>query len=222
MAYKRVEAPDKLATGDALTGAMVGIGMNFAAKATKEPNIEDTLLAAAVAGMERGDLRVLSLLVSWLWVHHPWVNADRLVRAARTVPHARARCFWAAVGHWLSDRRFARLRGLHGRSRIEVLSTGTALQIQRKGEDARFAHGPLLVPKGVLRDRQSDISTPTELAKRHLTYRYRVLIGSSYRADMWAALEQEPTLSAATLARRTYGSFATAWQVKRDRELLAA
>lgn len=35
-------------------------------------------------------------------------------------------------------------------------------------------------------------------------------------------LERHPALSAAELARRTYGSFATAWQVKRDWNLLAA
>jgi transcriptional regulator with XRE-family HTH domain len=35
------------------------------------------------------------------------------------------------------------------------------------------------------------------------------------------ALEEEPTLSAAALARRTYGSFATAWHVQRDFALLS-
>jgi hypothetical protein len=39
---------------------------------------------------------------------------------------------------------------------------------------------------------------------------------------MWAELEREPSLSAAELARRTYGSFATAWQVKLAWNLLAA
>jgi len=39
---------------------------------------------------------------------------------------------------------------------------------------------------------------------------------------MWAQLENDPTLSPADLARRTYGSFATAWQVKRDWQLLNA
>jgi hypothetical protein len=41
-------------------------------------------------------------------------------------------------------------------------------------------------------------------------------MGPSYRADMWAALARNPSLSAAALARKTYGSFATAWQVKSD------
>jgi hypothetical protein len=34
-------------------------------------------------------------------------------------------------------------------------------------------------------------------------------------------LEMAPTLSAAELARRTYGSFATAWHVRRDFKLLS-
>jgi hypothetical protein len=38
---------------------------------------------------------------------------------------------------------------------------------------------------------------------------------------MWAELDRDPSLSAAELARRSYGSFATAWHVKRDWQVLA-
>lgn len=48
------------------------------------------------------------------------------------------------------------------------------------------------------------------------------MIGPTYRADMWAALEGDPTLSAAVLARKAYGSFATAWRVRHDFAVLAA
>ena len=47
-------------------------------------------------------------------------------------------------------------------------------------------------------------------------------MGASYRADMWAALQHDASLPAAVLARRAFGSFAAAWQVKRDRDLLGA
>ena len=223
MAYRRIEVPSELLRGDELTGAMVGIGMNFAAAATAESNIEDTLLAASVEGMEHDDLRVLSLLVTWLEIHHPWINADRLIRAARTQTGSRVRCFWAAVARWLQrDRRLVRLAELHDGPRIDLLRTGTGFQIRRRGEDERFIGGPLRAPAGVLRDRPSDVLSAAELAKRHRTYRYRVLMGPSYRADMWAALELDPTLSPSELARQTYGSFATAWQVKHDWDMLAA
>jgi hypothetical protein len=39
-------------------------------------------------------------------------------------------------------------------------------------------------------------------------------MGPTYRADVWVALEAAPHLSVAELARRTYASFATAWQAK--------
>ena len=42
------------------------------------------------------------------------------------------------------------------------------------------------------------------------------LIGPTYRADMWAELDLDPALIPAELARRAYGSFATAWEVKQQ------
>jgi hypothetical protein len=74
----------------------------------------------------------------------------------------------------------------------------------------------------MLRDRKADVLDPRELAKRHRGYRRRVLLGPSYRADVWAELDRNPGSSAAELARRAYASFATAWLVKRDWELLGA
>jgi hypothetical protein len=222
MAHSRVATAKALAEGTELTAAMVGIGMLFAAKAATEPNIEDTLLAASIEGMERDDLRVLAVLVTWLGAHHSRINADRLIRAVQGQPSARVRAFWAAVARWLpKDRRLARLSELYRGPRLDLLRAGTDFQIARRGEDPRFAHGPLRVPARVLRDRSADILTPAALAKRHGTYRCRVLMGPTYRADMWALLDREPSLSASELARRAYGSFATAWQLKHDRDLLA-
>jgi hypothetical protein len=57
---------------------MVGIGMNFAAPAATEPNIENTLLFASIEAMERHDLWGLAVLVTWFGVPHLWVNAERL------------------------------------------------------------------------------------------------------------------------------------------------
>lgn len=223
MAHKRLVAPATVLSGDELTAALVGIGVQLAAAPAADPNIEDTLMAASIEGMERDDLRVLALLVQWLGVHHQWVNADRLVRLVREQESRRVRAFWAACGRWLKkDRRLARLARLYRGARIDALPTGTAFQVRRRGEDPRFDGGPLCVPANVLRDRPADVLAPVELAKRHRAYRWRVLIGPSYRADMWAALETQPDLTASQLARRTYGSFSTAWQVKHDRELLVA
>lgn len=221
MAYRRPIQPSTLPEGASLAESLVGIGIGLAGRGVQDPIIEDTLLAASIEGMEHDDLRVLALLTTWLEVHHPWVNADRLVRVVGTVQHARTRTYWAAVGTWLGgDRRFGRLQRLNRGRRKDLLRTGTSFQVRRRGEDPRFENTPLRVPAGVLRDRPSDIQTRSELARKHRTYRQRVRIGPTYRADMWALLESEPHLAAATLARRTYGSYATAWHVRRDFEIL--
>ena len=217
MAFSRIVLPRERPSEAQLTRAMAGIGMRFAAEPDWSANIEDTLLFASEAGMERDDLRVLSVLVTWFGIHAPWVNADRLVRITREHPSERVRAFWSAMGRFKGrDRRFARLEKVYEGPRIDLLRVGTDFQVHRRGEDARFEGSALRVPAGVLRDRVADILDPRALCGRHRAYRYRVMMGPTYRADMWAALEADPGLSAAELARRTYGSFATAWQVRRD------
>jgi hypothetical protein len=221
MAFSRIGLPAVVPHHDALTAAMASIGMNFAVAPGVDANIEDTLLFASSEGMDREDLRVVAVLVTWFGEHCSWVNADRLTKLIAAQGSTRVRAFWAALARWKAkDRRFSRLAALYEGPRVDVLSTGTAFQLQRHGEDARFSETCLRVPGNVLRDRPADVLRPSELARHHRTYRSRIQIGPTYRADTWAALEADPDLSAAELARRTYASFATAWEAKRDFQLL--
>jgi len=218
MPFNRALTPARIPDEDALTRQLVGIGMAFAVPPEPDGNIEDTLLFASVAGMEHGDVRVLAVLTTWLGVHAPRVLADRLVHLVAAHASERVRAYWNGVATWLSrDRRFARLaRWPSGVQPVDILTTGTEFQVRRRGEDQRFAGSALRVPANVLRDRPADVLEPAELARAHRAYRWRMVIGPTYRADMWAALEADPQLSAAELARRTYGSFPTAWHARRD------
>ena len=221
MPYSRIVEAGELPGGSQLTSDMVGIGMLFAATASEGPNIEDTLVSASTEGLENEDLRVLAVLTTWIGIHYPRINADRLLRAVEGQTSPRVRAYWAAIGTWLGkDRRLARLTRIYKGRRIELFRTGADFHVQRKGEDPRFMKTALRVPAGVLRDRSADVLSPEELAKRHRTYWFRILMGPSYRADMWAVLEHDPRLTAAELARKAYGSFATAWKVKQDWALL--
>jgi hypothetical protein len=222
MGFSRTLAPTQSLQADMLTSCMAGIGMNFTASPSADPNIEDTILFASIEGVENYDLRVLAVLVTWFGVHAPWVNADRLIKMVEAQRSPRLRAFWSALGNWQKkDRRFARLARLYVGQRQDLIETGTDFQVRRHGEDPRFEGSPIRVAANVLRDRTSDVLQPADLAQRHNAYRCRVMMGPSYRADMWAALERDSTLSAAELARRTYGSFATAWHVKREFRLLS-
>jgi hypothetical protein len=94
-----------------LTARMAGIGMNFATEPARDVDLELTLMHSSELGMDDGDLRALSMLTTWLGVHHPHVNADRLIRLGRAETSERVRAYWAAVAAWLAkDRRLARLR----------------------------------------------------------------------------------------------------------------
>ncbi|MFU8803009.1 MAG: hypothetical protein ACNA8W_04280, partial [Bradymonadaceae bacterium] len=96
----------------------------------------------------------------------------------------------------------------------------TDFQIARRGEDERFAGSALRVPAGTLRDREADVLSPETLVGHHAGYRNRVLMGPTWRADVWTILEDEPGVSVAEAARRAGCSFATAWQVVQDFRLL--
>jgi hypothetical protein len=223
MAFRRTSALMLQPSADALTHDMVGIGMNFAARPARDPNIEDTLLCASADAIEKPDLRTLAVLVTWFGVHSCWVNVDRLTHLVSEQSSERVRALWSALARWQEkDRRFVRLSKLYTGPQQDLLHLGTEFQIMRHGVDPRFKGGVLRVPANVLRDRVADVLSPADLAKRHRAYHFRIMIGPSYRADMWAALERNPELPAAELARKTYGSFATAWRVKREFAVLAS
>lgn len=200
---------------------MVSIGMNFAGERQTDADIESTLVHASAVGMDNDDFRVLSVMTTWLGVHHAHVNADRLVRIVSTHPSTRVRAYWAAIASWLAkDRRFARLMKLYDGPPLDLLPTGTEFLMKRNGEDERFVGSALRVPRGTLRDRRRDVLEPEVLVRRHAGYRNRVLMGPSFRADVWTVLEQAPHLSIADVARRASCSFATAWQTVQDFRLL--
>ena len=221
MAFSRTAALSERPSAALLTKDLVGIGMNFAAAANPAAPIEETLIHASVAGMDDHDLRVLSVLTTWVGVHQRQLHVDRLVRGLSGVSSARVHAYWAAVARWLSkDRRFARLAKRYGGGAVDLLPTGTDFQLARRGEDARFAGSPLRVPAGTLRDRAADVFSPDVLVRRHAGYRNRVLMGPTWRADVWTVLEATPDVSVAEAARRARCSFATAWQVVQDFRLL--
>lgn len=222
MSFKRMVAPLAFKTGEQLTKDLIGIGFLLSASGNSNPNIEDSILAAAIEGVA-GDFRTLGLLVDWLDIHLPYVNADRLLRVLENEKNDSYLAFWASIAQrHKGDRRFASLTRKFRGKKINIFGTQSDFLIRKKGEDARFEGTCLQVPEGILRHRSSDILSPKDLTSRHVTYRYRVIMGPSYRADMWAAHELNPNISASELARSCYGSFATAWKVIHDRNLIAA
>jgi hypothetical protein len=221
MGFKRVLFPSAYPTGSELTRNLIGIGIKIGSVGRAEnPNIEDTLVAGAIEGMQ-GDYRVLSLTTDWFTIHYERLNVDRLTALVKELGQSRVKAYFAALAKFLStDPRFKRLSRCYRGPAVSLLEEGTDFLIQRNGEDERFRESCLKVPNKTLRHRPDDIESPEELAKKHRDYYYRVLVGPSFRADMISLLERDPNLSPSELARRTYGSFQTAWCVIKDLSLL--
>jgi len=134
------------------------------------------------------------------------VNADRLVRLVAEHAAERVRAYWSSVAVWLGkDRRLARLLKAYGGAPVDLLSTGNAFQLARRGADERFTSSKLRVPRGTLRDRPDDVLTPEALVRRHASYRNRVLMGPTWRADVWTVLERDPELAVAEALRQELG-----------------
>lgn len=220
MAYSRPHR-EAATAGTRLLGGLAGIGINLAVEPDPHADIEETLVAASELGLLDEDLRVLSLLTSWLGVHHAYVNVGRLERMLRGLPSSRVQAYWASIGRWLAkDRRYARLEVAHKGEPVDLLTSGNEFQLARRGEDPRFAGAVLRVPNGTLRDRPRDVLAPEDLVHRHRGYRNRVIMGPSWRALVWTLLEDNPHQTVSDLARGAGCAFATAWEVARDFRLV--
>ena len=221
MSFKRERCPQRYAEGDELTSHMIGIGMMFSGKPSRNPNIENTLVAASIEAFEKKDGRVRSMLADWFHVYHQWVNADRLISLVLTLENDLARRYWCALSQWkCKDTRFKRLAGLYA-DRADLSPSSWRL-IEMRGEDERFQNTCLRIPKGFLRSNSDKyIFLPSFLVKSHRVLKYRMMIGPTYRADMWARLsmlskKRAIALPCAELARFSYGSYATANRVKNE------
>lgn len=223
MTYKRNIIPASYALGDELTSHLIGIGFRLFGEQVQNPNIEDTLIAASIEGIQ-GDFRILSLLVDWLEIHGNKILADRLTNLVLNLDQKKfkhVRLFWAAFAQMrLTDSRFKKLLSLAPSRRTDITGEDRSFLLQRNGEDSRFAKTCLRVPNKFLRHRPEDILTPRELARVHPSYRFRVLIGPTHRADMFAQLELSRNITTYALAKQCYGSYRTAMAVKRDHEIL--
>lgn len=218
MSFNRQLYPSSFPLRDELTQKMIGLGIRLAGEPFYNANIEDVLLGASLEGLQQ-DIRVLSLLVDWIDIHYQHINADRLIqlikRNIRSQPPL-FRLFWVAMAQRLPDVRFLKLKKLAPKTRTDFTGKHTDFFIDRNGEDPRFQKTCLRVPNKFLRHRYEDILSPSELARIHIAYRFRVFLGPSYRADMWAKLAMTPNITASELARICYGSYPTAHLIKHN------
>lgn len=222
MGFKRISHLENYPTGSELTKMLTGIGIKIGNNDyIKNVNIEDTLISGVIEGVS-GDYRVLSLITNWIEIHHEIVNADRLFRAVSVINEKKVKAYFANLSFIMAkDPRFKKFRSIYkGERQLLGLTDDYSYLVKKHGEDERFSNGKLIVANYTLRNRKEDVMSIQEMAKFHRVYYYRLLIGPVYRADMIGYLTLRSELSASELAKATYGSFATAWEVLKTFNLL--
>lgn len=221
-------------TGKSLDSDLLAIGFNVNCKKQSiNPNIESAIISASVEAVNNKDTRIGGLLVDWITAHYLRINVDRLTKFIFSLDSREykfVKIFWCANAQRLftKDQRFKRLSNLYRNKRVNFadrfINTKaqkvTKMLIKIKGEDERFKKTCIRVPKGYFSKRPHQIFPVSVIAKNHLTYRYRVIMGPSYRADLWALLEKNPHISAYALGKKVHCSYRAAYIAKKDYELL--
>ena len=220
-------------SGKQLDSNLQAIGFNiFCNKKSKDLDIEETIISASIEAINGKDNRLGGLLVDWVTIHSARINVDKLTKFVRQLDHDQykfVRVFWSANAQRLAlkDQRFKRLSQIYKGKRINLADyltqkkiRPTNLLITLKGCDERFENTCIRLPKGYFSERSKQILPSSVVAKNHLTYRYRLMMGPSYRADVWAIIKRHPKISAYALAKKAYCSYRTAYVAKKDYETL--
>lgn len=217
MTYRRVDAPREFFSGKELSARLSGIGVRFAVDPVRDPNIEDVLLSAANEAIFGGDSRLWGLLFEWWHAHHPYVNAERLVRVLREVGRPKLTAFFSGLAQTIHPcGRFRTLAAMYRGKRLVMVHERYRYRLTRDGEVARFKGTCLAVPNGFYKPRPADVLTPQQLCSWHRGYRCRVEIGPTYRADLWAACEARWPQTLHALAKAAYCSKSAARRVAHD------
>ena len=221
-------------TGKSLDSDLRAIGFNINNKKKSiNPNIESTLISASIEAVNNKDNRMGGLLVDWITIHYLRINVDRLTKFVFSLSKSDykfVKIFWCANAQRLftKDQRFKRLSELYKGRRVNFADRfvkkrqkkATKMLIEIKGEDGRFKRTCIRVPKGYFSERPQQIFPVSVVAKNHLPYRYRVMMGPSYRADLWALLDSDSNISAYALGKKAHCSYRSAYIAKKDYEFL--
>lgn len=93
MRFKKIKCLERYYQGDELTKKLIGIGFKIGGEPELNPNIEDTVISAAIEGV-LGEFRTLSLLTDWITIHHKIINIDRLSIATYGIKKSKSKCLF--------------------------------------------------------------------------------------------------------------------------------
>lgn len=224
MGFSRIFKSKHSLTGEELTKALVGLGFLLSSVSKKNVNIEHCLISLIKESFSDDlayDLRLLALLVNWLEIHISQVNANRFIKLIKDLENPKALIFLSGVFEHLNDPRFKKFIEIYSSKKRTHFLKGSSFLVERNGEDSRFRNTKLIIHSKALSDRPDLILSPEVVSQKHLYYRYRVLLGPTYRADIIANLSIDENLSPAELARYHFTNYQTSYKAKKDFQIFS-
>lgn len=137
-----------------LFSLLSGLGMNFSTPPEYTKNTEETVFRASLYAIQNQDYRTLSVLVLWLQTYGGLLSFRVLLRLSKRT-HPVVLAFWEAIQFLFLKKKKNYTFKTKGRYRLDPFLSDFLLR--RQGEDPRFARSPLLLPQGMLREREADI-----------------------------------------------------------------
>jgi len=222
----------KLTKSQSLNFDLIRIG--FKLQFSKEPevstyfvDIEKTLVRAILEIVEKDDGRLLSLVTSWLVVHHRQVNIGKLAKYVNGITNNQpAAIVMKALVNYIAQKKYPAWRksvhkiqaeGSFAFFNREVSSFDTSAR-STTVEEFRVCGFYTTITS--LRIRESDIETPEELAKLNHQYANRLLVGSNWRSDI-VTLKQQGYESPYAIAKELGLSYSSVHEAYRALDKLA-
>jgi hypothetical protein len=168
-------------------------------------DIEETLILAAFEATQ--DYRLLSLLLSWVKIHGDYVIVEKLFKKLKEFEKYKGQthimnmlAVQAVLSGFLKWKKW--VTSSKDKPIYPFIDESFKSSIEYQGANEDFAKFGVQIPKKFLRIRDSDIFSIEELAKSNIQYRNRLIYGSSWRADIIAAIEfgfKNPSIIARTV-----------------------
>jgi hypothetical protein len=177
--------------------SLIGIRINYSKIQSSHINcfdydIEETLILASYEAIN--DFRLLSLLVTWVSIHGEYVIVEKLFKKLKeyekhkgsehTMNLLSIQAVISGNSKWKKW-----ITSTEKKKKYPIKKELVESSIEYHGLNEEFAKYGALIPRKLLRIREDDVFSIEELAKFNTQYRNRLIYGSSWRADIIAAIE---------------------------------
>jgi hypothetical protein len=187
-------------------------------KSEDEADIEKTIIDAV--GLLPRDLRLASLVFTWVKVHGGYVITEKLAKVAKAASLENEE-WLSAIAAFACHNKYHKGSKLvrQRKNPVHLLPREISeAPVRMRGAEPWLEARGLLLPKGSLRIREDDVLSPAELIRENRQYRNRYHYGPSWRADIITAIEWGCT-SPTEIKQRIGCSYEPAHRVLREYEL---